>query len=321
MLSFKFLIYVAVLFFIVGINWRFTLGRIIVYMVIAVATIVFFATLDRIPATLASLIVPLGIFSAPQVEKMPRLEHRLTLWGGFSLLVFYLLFTNSFDPNDGVVSHNFIAVFGLYLMVLCTAWRRFEILLLCFGLSAMVLTVGSRSGTAVFLMVGLWIISPRAAIFIALAGVALFLSGYSIDALPAQFERNYEGGIDQRFFIWAEFMDHALRGSLFRREDFDFMVTFELDRNFHNSILEAYYRTGPFAMLLLTLHLALIKNSRHNRVAFIVFLALFAKGFFDTYLWFTPIDLLIFKEYGSRLFDSKKIHSHMQNRDLHLKVR
>jgi hypothetical protein len=138
--------------------------------------------------------------------------------------------------------------------------------------------------------------------------------------LPDQFERNYEGGIDPRFFIWAEFLDHALMGSLFRREDFDFMVTFGLDRNFHNSVLEAYYRIGPFVTVLLALHLGLLRRVRDDKVAFIVFVALFAKGLFDTYLWFTPIDLLIFREYGSRLFDIQKFRTHRSSRNLHSTV-
>lgn len=319
-LVFKPLIYFAVLISLAGMNWRLTSGRTIVYVVIALATMVFFATSDRVLATLASLIVPLGIFCAPQVRKQPRVEHRFALWGALALIGYCNFFTNVFDFNDGVVSHNFIAVIGLYMLMLCTSWRRVEILLLCFCLSAMVFTVGSRSGAAVYLMIGLWIVSPRAAISIALTGALLFLSGFTIDVLPAQFERNYEGGIDPRLFIWAEFLDHAFMGSLFRREDFDFMVAFGLDRNFHNSILEAYYRIGPFVTVLLALHLRLLRSVSDHRVAFIVFVALFAKGLFDTYLWFTPIDLLIFREYGSRLFDIQKFRTHRPSRNLHSTV-
>ncbi len=317
-LSSKPLLYVVVLLSFAGMNWRITPGRAIVYMVIALATIVFFATPNRIGATLASLIVPLGIFCGPQVKKLPRIEHRFALWGAFIFLVYCNFFTNLFDPNDGVVSHNFVAVIGLYMLMLCTLWRRVEILLLCFCLTAMVLAVGSRSGAVVFLMIGLWIVSPRVAVFIALTGALLFISGFTIDVLPAQFERNYEGGIDPRLFIWAEFLDHALMGSLFRREDFDFMVAFGLNRNFHNSVLEAYYRVGPFVTVLLALHLGLLRSVRDDKVAFIVFAALFAKGFFDTYLWFTPIDLLIFKEYGSRLFGNKKTHAQQPSQNSYL---
>ncbi len=259
-------------------------------------------------------------FLCPQVGKPPRVEHRFALWGALALSVYCLFFTSLFDPIDGVISHNFIAVIGLYMLMLCTSWRRFEILLLCFGLAAMVLTVGSRSGAAVFLMVFLWILSPRATIFIALTGALLFFGGFTIDALPAQFERNYEGVIDPRLFIWTEFLDHALMGSLFRREDFDFMVAFGLDRNFHNSVLEAYYRIGPFVTVLLALHLRLLRSVSDHRVAFIVFVALFAKGLFDTYRWFTPIDLLIFREYGSRLFDIQKVCTHRPSRNLHSTV-
>lgn len=308
-LSFKPLLYVAVLLSLVGMNWRITPGRTIVYAVIAIATIVYFATPDRITATLAFVLVSLGLFCAPQVKKPPRVEHRFALWGVLALIVYCYFFTNAFDPNDGVVSHNFIAVVGLYMLMLCTSWRRVEILLLCFGLTAIVLAVGSRSGSVVFLIIGLWIVSPRATILIALTGAALYFSGFAIDTLPDQFVRNYEGGIDPRFFIWDEFLEHARIGSLFRREDFDFMVAFGLDRNFHNSVLEAYYRLGPFVIVLLALHLRLLRRVRDDRVAFIVFVALFVKGLFDTYLWFTPIDLLIFREYGSRLFDSKKIRA------------
>lgn len=204
--------------------------------------------------------------------------------------------------------------------MLCTSWRRVEILLMCFGLATMVVVAGSRSGSVVFLMIGLWIVSPRATIFIALTGALLFFSGFTIEVLPVQFERNYEGGIDPRLFIWAEFLDHAFMGSLFRREDFDFMVAFGLDRNFHNSVLEAYYRIGPFVTVLLALHLRLLRSVSNHRPAFIVFVALFAKGLFDTYLWFTPIDLLIFREYGSRLFDIQKFHTHRPSRNLHSTV-
>lgn len=318
--SFKPLLYAAVLLSFAGINWRITPSRTIVYMVIVLAIIVFFATPDRVGAVLASLIMPLGIFCGPQGKKLPRIEHRFVLWGAFALIVYCNFFINSFDFNDGVVSHNFIAVIGLYMLMLCTSWRRVEILLLCFSLTAMVLVVGSRSGAAVFLMIALWIVSPRGAIFIALTGAVLLVSGLTIDVLPAQFERNYEGGIDPRLFIWAEFLDHALAGTLFRREVFDFMVVFGLDRNFHNSILEAYYRLGPFVTVLLVLHLLLLRSVRNDRVAFVVFVALFAKGLFDTYLWFTPIDLLIFKEYGSRLFDIQKFCPHRLSRNLRSRV-
>ncbi len=320
-LSFKPLLYVAMLIFFTGMNWRISTGRTIAYMVIAVATIVFFATPDRLGAVLASLIVPLGIFCGPQVKMPPRVEHRFALWGMIALIVYSYFFTNSFDFNDGVVSHNYIPIIGLYMLTQCTLWRRVEILLLCFCLTALVLTVGSRSGSAVFLMVGLWIVSPRAAIFIALTGALLLFNGFTIDLLPAQFERNYEGGIDPRLFILDEFLENAIRGSLFRREDFDFMVTFGLDRNFHNSVLEAYYRIGPFVILLLALHLLLIRSVIDDRVALIVFVALLAKGLFDTYLWFTPIDLLIFKEYGSRLFDIKKSRTNRPSRNLHTLVK
>lgn len=315
-LTFKPLLYFAVVLSLIGMNWRISTGRTIVYTVISLAMIVFFATPDRIMATLVCLIVPLGIFCAPQVKKLPRVEQRFALWGAFALIVYCNFFTSSFDPNDGVVSHNFIGVIGIYMLMLCTSWRRVEFLLLCFGLTVMVGTVGSRSGSTVFLMIGLWIVSPRTAIFIALTGALLFFSGFTIDALPTQFTRpNYEGGIDPRFVIWSEFLDHALMGSLFRREDFYFMAAFGFDRNFHNSVFEAYYRMGPFVIVLLALHLRLLRSVRDDRVAFVVFVALFGKGLFDTYLWFTPIDLLIFREYGSRLFGIRKFRTQRLSRN------
>lgn len=316
MLSFKPLIYVAVLLSLAGMRWRITPGRAIVYAVIAIATIVYFATLDRTTATLASVLVPLGLFCAPQVKKPPRVEHRLALWGALALIVYCYFFTNAFDADDGVVSHNFIAIVGLYMLMLCTLWRRIEILMLCFSLTIMMLVVGSRSGAAVLLIVSLYVVSPRAAVSIALACAALYFSGFTIDTLPDQFTRNYEGGTDPRFFIWTEFFEHAIAGSLFRRDDFDFMVTFGLDRNFHNSVLEAYYRLGPFVMVLLALHLGLLKSVGDNRVAFVVFAALLAKGLFDTFLWFTPIDVLIFREYGSILFGGRESRNRKLNRNL-----
>lgn len=98
-LAFKPLIYVAVLISLVGMNWRITSGRTIVYMVIALATMVFFATPDRIMATLATLIVLLGIFCAPEVKKLPRIEHRIALWAALILIVCCYFFTNVFDST------------------------------------------------------------------------------------------------------------------------------------------------------------------------------------------------------------------------------
>lgn len=81
------------------------------------------------------------------------------------------------------------------------------------------------------------------------------------------------------------------------------MDLFNLDRNFHNSFFETYYRLGPLCLLVFYFHFVLIfKGNRVHSHLPILLLALSFKALFDTFLFFTPIDLALFKLYGEEIF-------------------
>lgn len=298
----KMLIYLAVCVNLLSINWTFSIPRAGVFVVLASAIFVYFVTPEKVNAAGTFLIAVLGLFDAGRRSGSHRAESRVVAYATVAIIVVAYAFTNRFDFNEGVVSHNFIPIACLYVMLAVSDWTRRELSLLGFVIAVVAFSAGSRSGSAVFLFLSLAFWSPRLAVLIACAAALALVLGIEMPDVPGQFQRNYETASDPRLFIWTEFIQLAAEGRLFRTETFDFMGTFGLERNFHNSLFEAYYRLGPLAACLLALHVAAIWKNRHDIVLAGILVALLLKGLFDSFLWFTPVDLIVFRLYGAQLF-------------------
>jgi len=300
--SFKIALFIVFALALLGMRWKFTVTRVAVFLLLAASVLLFFATAEKLASTLTALLVFLGLFQPPAVRQAKTAAHRATTALSIGLVALTYYSSIAFVPADGVVSHNFIPIICLYILLAAMPLSRSRVALMMGVFAAMTLTAGSRSGAAVFVLLGLYLFSPRLALVSIAVAVPILLLGPSTEVLPDQFQRNYQDGIEPRLFIWVEFVNAAVAGDLFRRETFDFMDTFDLQRNFHNSLLEAYYRLGPTMALLLLCHFRLLWRVRHERVAFAVFLMLLLKALTDTFLWFTAVDLILFQAYGRRIF-------------------
>jgi hypothetical protein len=284
-------------------RWRADPLRILVSLALIGATAWYYLQADTVMPALTFALALSGLFStgrdsAPRDPLLTTARHALVLLT-VVLLVGSVAFSSVGEDVDPIASHNFIPIVGLYVMLVAEDTQvRFRVVVsLLLGACAFV--VGSRTGAVALFLVTLVMLPRRLGPMLVLAAAIVLVSVADVSALT-QFQRNYEVDDDPRLLIWAEVYQSFLDGTFYRQTQFDFMDTYGLSRNFHNSLLEALYRVGPLTALLLLMHLRAAFARGVSGYRRIVLLAMLLKAMSDTFLWFNPIDLLLYRRYRAR---------------------
>jgi hypothetical protein len=303
--GFKTILHLTFILAVTTSKWRYNSVRLVVWVLLSAAPALYYAkAANLIPAVTFSLALT-GIFSKheePNRRRDPVLEFAKSglLLVSLLMLIASLAIAGTFSVEDATASRNFIPIVGLYLLLVAEQSPRAFRITAAFVLAICALLVGSRTGAAALLVVAIVLVPRRWAPAVIVGSVLLLVGAASITA-QVQFQRNYELSSDPRLLIWSEVAEAILNGRFYRTEEFDFMTQYGLARNFHNSLLEAYYRVGPFCLLLLGMHLRSGVSARSGTYRKAVLVALLIKSMTDTFLWFTPVDLILYRRYGEQL--------------------
>ncbi len=300
------ILYVAFAFSLLAAKWRYSDSRLLIWLALMAGIAYFYAKVSNLIPVMTFAVAAMGIFSqrtgldGSRDSGLIAARRMLLLASVVTLLVSFFVL-DRFDTGRSTASHNFIPVAGLYLLLVAEDYPRSLRIIVTLVLAACTFLAGSRSGTAVLALVSLCLFPRRWTPLVIVLLAVTFLVAVDLTT-QTQFQRNYFTEYDPRLFIWAEVADAIMNGQFFRQENFRFMADYALERNFHNSFLEGYYRLGVLFLILLAMHFRVIFSGRASAYLRLVLFAMLLKATADTFLWFTPVDLIVFRRYGEQLF-------------------